>query len=49
MLSPPAALRPFLRALWLALLPAAPATCAAARTLLARYGTLEEMLADISR
>ena len=28
---------------------AAPATCAAARTLLARYGTLEEMLADISR
>lgn len=28
---------------------AAPATCTAARTLLARYGTLEEMLEDISR
>ncbi|MFZ9838804.1 MAG: tagaturonate epimerase family protein [Opitutaceae bacterium] len=27
----------------------APATCAGARTLLARYGTLEEMLDDISR
>ncbi|MBM3866808.1 MAG: Plug domain-containing protein, partial [Verrucomicrobia bacterium] len=32
MLSPPAALRPFLRALWLALLPAAPAGAAAPTT-----------------